>query len=142
MQSDFFSHRTTVSYYETDAMGVVHHSNYLRYFEDARVAFLRARNINQYHAQDGGVVFGVLESHLSHLRPARFDDPLEVRLQVRVEGARIRFEYAIASEKYNNEFICLGTTVHVPLDSRFQPCRIPKPILTVLEREPWKEIWP
>ncbi len=138
----YFVYRTRASFYETDQMGVVHHSNYLRYFEDARVAWLRERGINQFHAQRDGVVFAVLESQVSHLRPLYFDDEFEVRLQVRQEGGvRIRFRYAIFSSRGGGA-VGQGMTLHVSVDKEFSVKRIPKPIVDQLKEEPWTEIWP
>ena len=58
-----FVHRIRVRFVETDAMGIVHHSNYLHYFEEARVAYLR--HIGHPHTEHA--------VHAHHHRIARFD---------------------------------------------------------------------
>jgi len=70
------SHR--VGFYETDAMGIVHHSNYLRFFENARVVWLEThdKSYPEWIAMD--LHFAVTHVELDYRQSARFDDVLEV----------------------------------------------------------------
>jgi Predicted thioesterase len=71
-----FSTEVAVRFAETDAQGVAHNSNYLVWFEVARVAYL-AEHAGGYSAiRDQGVESFVLESHVRYLQPAHFDDHL------------------------------------------------------------------
>ena len=85
----------SVNYYETDRMAVVHHSNYVRYFEEARVDYLR-RNGLDFAELEGkyGIMFPVLEVNCRYHKFARFDD--ELRIFVRLTaytGVRFTLEY-------------------------------------------------
>ena len=77
-----FTHRVRVRFVETDAMGIVHHSNYLAYFEEARVAYLRHVGHPFTEWRDEGLESPVLESYLRYRVPLRFDDLADVRLKL------------------------------------------------------------
>lgn len=120
MASHHFQRR--VSYYDTDAMGIVHHSNYVRYFEDARVDWMRASGLMRYHAPHGPLTFAVHELVVNYRKPLRFDDEFDVDLKVEIDGVRLRFDYEITCR---GELIADGKTVLVPLDVNFKPARLP-----------------
>jgi acyl-CoA thioester hydrolase len=117
-----FTYSRHVAYYETDAMGVVHHSNYIRYFEDARVDWMRSSGLIDYHAPAGDFVFAVHELDCFFRRPLKFDDYFTVAVTSRLDGVRIRLSYAITCE---GREIADGSTVLVPLDRNFRPARLP-----------------
>ena len=122
-------------------MGVVHHSNYLRIFEDARVDWLRESGLGVYHAPQADLFMAVLESECEHLKPARLGDLLEVFLQVRMERLKTRFRYVIFKSG-SEELIARGVTLHIPLTSQLKVTRPPKGFLEGIEREKWTETWP
>ena len=71
-------YRHRVRFYETDAMGIVHHANYLLFMENARIAFLDEHDLPYREYVEGGLHFAVTKSELDYLLPARFDDRIEV----------------------------------------------------------------
>jgi acyl-CoA thioester hydrolase len=119
-----FAAEIRVRFAETDAQGVVHNSNYLVWFEVARVEFLE-RYVGGYpRIRELGFESLVLESHVRFRRPARFDDRLLVHARVTdLRGARWRFEYAITRD---GELIADGWTQHATVDATtFRPTRNP-----------------
>jgi acyl-CoA thioester hydrolase len=113
-----------VRFAETDAQGIAHNSNYLVWFELARVAYL-AEHTGGYQAlRDQGIEALVLESHVRYRIPARFDDVLRVHARVtEVRGARFRYEYAVTRR---DELIADGWTEHACVDAEtFRPTRVP-----------------
>jgi acyl-CoA thioester hydrolase len=123
----------TVRFAETDAQGVAHNSNYLVWFELARVAYL-AEHTGGYQAlRDQGIEALVLESHVRYRVPARFDDRLRVHARVTdVRGARFRYEYAITR---GDEVIADGWTEHACVDAAtFRPTRIPAELREAIAR--------
>jgi acyl-CoA thioester hydrolase len=113
-----------VRFAETDAQGIAHNSNYLVWFELARVAYL-AEHTGGYQAlRDQGIEALVLESHVRYRTPARFDDVLRVHARVtEVRGARFRYEYAVTR---GDELIADGWTEHACVDAEsFRPTRVP-----------------
>ena len=132
-----FTYRHKVQFYETDLMGIVHHSNYLRIFEEARVAWAHQRGLIEYQKPESAFQLAVLETKVSHLLPAKFGDDVTVQLQVRQEKARIRFFYRMTLE---SRTLSECETVHAALDKDLKPIRPPQKIIDILEKEPWTEI--
>jgi acyl-CoA thioester hydrolase len=113
-----------VRFAETDAQGIVHNSNYLVWFEVARVDYLERFAGGYQRLRDLGVEALVLESHVRYLEPAKFDDRLLVHARcVDVKGARFRYEYAIERE---GVVIADGWTAHATVDAvSLRPTRVP-----------------
>lgn len=134
----YFLYERRVAFSDTDAMSVVHHSNYLRYLEEARVAWMRDRGLLNTHFPRTDKVLAVTQFQVWHFRPARFDDALKIRLQAKRMGLRLRFEYAI----YNgDERIAEAFTEHVPVNAELKPVKPDSRLTQTLEKEPWTETW-
>ena len=69
-----------VKFYDTDLMGVVHHSNYIRWFETGRVEFLRSHGIDLNEMMNDGILFPIVEIQAKYFEPAKFDDELELEI--------------------------------------------------------------
>ena len=86
--------RLRVRFCETDLMGIVHHSNYLAYFEAGRVEWLRRRGVAYADWAARGVHLPVVEASVRYRAPARFDDVIAVETRlVELRAASLRFEY-------------------------------------------------
>ena len=72
----FFSEPFRVKYSDTDQMGFMHHSNYLKFFENARISWLRELGVSYKKMEEDGVVMPVVSSYLKHIKPSFFDDQL------------------------------------------------------------------
>ena len=119
-----FSTEVRVRFAETDAQGIAHNSNYLVWFEVARVAYLEEHAGGYQRLRDLGIEALVLETHVRYVQPARFDDLLVVHARcVDVKGARFRYEYAIERD---DTVIADGWTAHATVDAAtFRPTRVP-----------------
>src|SRR5262245_44622180 len=102
-----FEYQRYVAFCDTDAMAVVHHANYLRYFEEARVAWMRARGLASTHFPEADSALAVTESRIIHKKPARFGDNLTIWVQVKQDRLRITFRYAMRSDK-SDDVIATG----------------------------------
>ena len=138
-KSFFFVRR--VAFADTDAMGVVHHVNYIKYFEEARVAWLRAKNLHGVHYPLAEMCLAVIESGCRHLRPLRFDQEIKIYVQARAEGLKINMQYVIVPSLSEVEWAAVGHTVLVPLNKELKPIRPPKELRQQLEKEIWTETW-
>ena len=122
-----------VYYEDTDAGGVVYHASYLRYLERARTEWLRALGYSQARLkQEESLLFTVVGMTLDFLKPARLDDQLQVRSQVRLAGgASVEF----AQEILRDSERILAATVRVAcLDAAtFRPRRLPAALRGSLE---------
>ena len=88
--------RDKVRFVETDMMGVVHHANYLRWFEMGRVAYLRACGITLGELMDAGVVFPITEVKATYKNSCTFDDDFEVQVRMSAfNKAKMEFTYKV-----------------------------------------------
>ncbi len=96
-----------VRYAETDQMGYVYYGNYAAYYEVARTEVFRRLGIHYKEMEATGTMMPVLELKCKYIRPAKYDDLLTIKLQLKHKptGSRIKFEY----EVYNQE----GTLLNV-----------------------------
>ena len=88
--------RDKVRFVETDMMGVVHHANYLRWFEMGRVAYLRECGISLGELMDEDVIFPITQVEVKYKNSCTFDDEIEV--QTKMSGfnkAKMEFTYKV-----------------------------------------------
>jgi acyl-CoA thioester hydrolase len=113
-----------VSFYETDAMQVVHHSNYIRYFELARVVWLDEHDQSYTDYVEQGLHFATTSVRANYHFSARFDDVLSVTTWLEwVRGASLRMAYRIGC---GEQLIASGWTEHVSVSTEGKVRRIPK----------------
>src|SRR5204863_8679416 len=85
-----------VRYAETDKMGVVYYANYLVWFEVARADLLRTLGWSYREMEIAGISLPVIEAQCQYLRPARYDDEIEVKTEGRmVSPVRMEFQYQV-----------------------------------------------
>ena len=117
-----------VYYEDTDAAGIVYHSNYLKFAERGRTEYLRARGYDHPRlAAEHGVVFAVAGCDVAFLRPARLDDLLTVRTVVTaMGGARLE----MVQEVLRDGTVCarLAVTLAVLQAGTLRPMRLPAPL--------------
>lgn len=91
--------KVKVNFFDTDAMAVAHHANYLRWFEIGRVEFLRAAGITLQALMDAGYVFPITEARCKYRSSAKFDDVLIVEtLPVALTPVKMAFDYRVLRE--------------------------------------------
>ncbi|MGQ0543270.1 MAG: acyl-CoA thioesterase [Blastocatellia bacterium] len=106
-----------VRYAETDKMGIVHHSNYLIWFEAGRSDFCRARGFSYKEMEDDDALMIVAESYVRYKSPAYYEDILIIRSQAAdVRSRSIRFVYEVIRPA-DDTLIAEGETLHVVTDS-------------------------
>jgi acyl-CoA thioester hydrolase len=113
-----------IPFYETDAMGIVHHANYVKYLELARVVFMddHDRPYRDYIAMQ--LHFATTRVELDYRKPLRFDDRLEVTTWIRhLRGASIHMDYQLTCE---GELVASASTRHAMVDGEGRPARIPR----------------
>ncbi|AWM37169.1 Acyl-CoA thioester hydrolase YbgC [Gemmata obscuriglobus] len=85
-----------VRYAETDRMGLLHHANYLVYFEQARTELLRARQESYKELEDQGFFLVVAKAEVKYKSPAHYDDVLTIRTTVtRTSPVRLEHKYEV-----------------------------------------------
>jgi len=113
----FTSKPLLVRYGETDQMGVVHHSNYLRYFEVARLEWLSALGVSYTSMEKEGLIMPVIDIKATYKTPALFDDSLTIYVFLsELPRVKIIFLYEIKNQK--DEIVCTGETTLAFLNAK------------------------
>ena len=116
-----------VRYAETDKMGIVHHSNYLIWFEAGRSDLCRARGFSYKEMEErDDALMVVAESYVRYKSPAFYEDILHIRTRVaEVRSRSIRFIYEVFRPT-DNAVIAEGETLHVVTDKTKKVKLIPE----------------
>ena len=126
------THPIRVYYEDTDLAGIVYYANYLRFIERARTEWVRSLGIDQVALKaDQGIVFAVARVEADYLAPARFDDMLVVRTEVRAAtGVRI----TLAQDVWRGDQRLFASVITlVALTDRGVPVRLPMALRVRLE---------
>ena len=126
-----------VRYAETDRMDVVYHSNYLVWFETARIQMLDQIGMPYSEIEARGLFLPVLTVSAEYKSPARFDDHLEIHLFLkRKPRARMYFDYEVCRGK---ELLATGHSSHGFMDRSGKAQRPPDDLVKFLEAA-WIEV--
>ncbi len=115
-----------VHYHETDRMGVTHHSNYLKYAEEARIEFLRQIGHGYAKLEASGITSPVLELECRYCRSTTFDDVLSIDINAEsFNGIKLVFSYRITNSS-NGEVVFTGKSAHCFLLDGKRPMNVKK----------------
>jgi acyl-CoA thioester hydrolase len=104
-----------VRYAETDRMGLLHHANYLIYFEQARTELLRSRGYSYKDLEDQGYYLVIAKVEIRYKSPAHYDDVLTIRTTVtRTTPIRLEHRYEVFRD---GTLICEGSTTLACVDA-------------------------
>ena len=116
-----------VRYAETDAMGYLHHSNYLTYFEIGRTELFRASGGSYRAVEEGGLFLVVVKIDVCFKRPARYDDLLTLKTEItRITPARIEHAYELFRE---DELLTTGTSTLACVNAEGRASALPDALL-------------
>ncbi len=112
------------NYYETDQMRVIHHSNYIRWFEEARIHYLASIGIRFADQEEKGIVCPVLTVDATYKRMVRYGDTVEILTRLNVyNGLRYGFSYEVRNAE-TGEICCTGKSTHCFLDAEGNIMRV------------------
>ncbi|WP_169974174.1 acyl-CoA thioesterase [Tautonia rosea] len=112
-----------VRYAETDRMGLLHHANYLVYFEMGRTELLRSRGVSYRDVEDSGFLLVLVDLGCKYKRPARYDDLLILRTSVeRVTHVKIIHRYEL---RRDSELLAEGHSTLACIDRSGRPQPLP-----------------
>lgn len=128
-----FTTQIRVEYHHTDQMGIVHHSNYIKFFEVARTEWLRAIGLTYAEMERRGVMMPIVEVNVKYRQPAYYDELISVTAMVEeLPMARMVFKYEIHGE--DGRDIASGSTTLGFIDSTTRrPQRAPIWLMEVLK---------
>jgi acyl-CoA thioester hydrolase len=120
-----------VRYSETDAMGVVHHSCFLSWFEVGRTELMREAGYAYTEMEKDGITMPVVEARCRYHSPARYDDRITVETHLEeITRVTTRFSYRVGRTS-DGTLLASGSTLHAAVDGRGVPRRLPERLVAV-----------
>ncbi len=113
-----------VQYYETDKMGVTHHSNYVRWMEEARIQYLAETGWSYKRIEEEGIISPVVSVECHYKKTTTFDDLVNIEVCVlEFTGVKLKLGYKMYLD---DKLVCDGTSMHCFLNSEGRPVRLKK----------------
>lgn len=98
-------------YHETDQMGVIHHSNYFRWLEEARVYFLDELGLSYKKMEEIGIISPVVSISANYRKPVKFDDVVVIYIKItKYNGIKLELEYEIRDKKTNDLMVSANSS--------------------------------
>lgn len=117
-------YRRKVNYYETDQMGIVHHSNYIRYFEEARLDMMDQLGLNYRTMEETGLIIPVLFVECKYLQSLHYEDEFEIYSRLtKFDGIKMEVSYEIL-RCHDGVRSTTGESGHCFLDRDMKPVRM------------------
>ena len=108
------SYQHIVQYYETDKMGITHHSNYIRWMEEARLSFFSECGWDYKTLEDSGVASPVISVSCTYKKPTTFSDKVDIHVRIKLLGnAKLLLGYTM---ECNNVVVCEAESAHCFVD--------------------------
>lgn len=119
------SYTRKVQYYETDKMGIVHHSNYIRWFEEARVEYMLKNGIDYNQVELSGLMMPVLGVECKYIQGAKYSETVSIDTNIAFyNGVKLIFEYTVKNSEGN--VLVTGNSTHCFVNTDFKPVNIKK----------------
>ncbi|MDD2971828.1 MAG: acyl-CoA thioesterase [Lachnospiraceae bacterium] len=116
MKTQIKPYRHKVQYYETDQMAIVHHSNYIRWFEEARVDYMDQMGYGYKRMEEEGIVSPVISVQAEYKSMTRFGETVGIEVKVlQFNGVKLTLGYHIYDSE-TNELRCQGNSEHCFID--------------------------
>lgn len=126
MQSSYYPYTHKTQYYETDQMGVIHNSNYFRWFEEARTDFMERVGLPYAKMEEMGLRIAVMDSACSYKAPVRYGDEAIVEQRIIFfNGYKMTIRYRVF-RKSDHALCALGETRYALLSADWKPVRLTK----------------
>ncbi len=114
----------TANYYETDRMGIIHHSNYIRWFEETRIYFLEKAGYPYKKMEDDGVMIPVLSAECEYKNAVKFGETVLIALKIaEFNGFKMTIKYTVTG-KDDGQLKATGTTRHFFVTTDMKPIRV------------------
>lgn len=115
-----------VFYYETDQMGIVHHSNFIRWFEEARIGYLSSIGYSYNEIEQLGLISPVLSVNCEYISMVRFGDTVNVNIKLTsFKYVKFTFDYVVTDVK-TKDVRAKGSTSHCFLNKQGRPANLKK----------------
>jgi len=118
---DLYKHR--VEYYETDKMGITHHSNYIRWMEEARTEYFKVNGMDYKEIEAKGYYSPVLGAELQFLKTSTYEDVVAIDLHL-VKYDKIKYAFDYVMTKEDGTVIFRGHSEHCFMTREGKPVRV------------------
>jgi len=123
MEIKIYQHK--VHYYETDRMGITHHSNYIRWMEEARIDFLEQIGWDYDKLEELGVISPVTGIECKYKKTTTFADVIDICVSVEeFKGVKLKLKYEMKNKK--KELVCEARSEHCFVDKDGKIIRLQK----------------
>ncbi|WP_313114379.1 acyl-CoA thioesterase [Aequorivita sediminis] len=140
MKEFWHKHNLRVHYKQTDQMGVVHHANYVTWFEIGRTEMMRSNELPYSKMESMGLMLPVLEVQVKYHKPALYDEAIGIFTKIKNQSA-VRLEFYYEARRLGKagtplaldenvegepegELLASGTSLHMWLDKNWKPVRL------------------
>ena len=121
-----FAYERKINYYETDKMGVVHHSNYIRFLEETRCEWLESLGMPFQDFEKQGITIPVLGVNISYKKHVTFADTIIIKPFIKeYSGVRMTVEYDV-TDKETGDVVITGETKHCFTNKELKPINLKK----------------
>ncbi|MGN0594358.1 MAG: acyl-CoA thioesterase [Hominimerdicola sp.] len=112
------------NYYETDRMDIIHHSNYIRWFEEARIDILDQMGFPFTEIEGRGLMVPVISVECQYKFPIKFGDEFQIDCKITdFNGCKFSMEYVVTNLT-TGKLSCTGKSSHCFTDGNLKPVRI------------------
>ncbi len=121
-----FEYKRKMNYYETDRMGIIHHSNYIRFLEEARCAWMEKFNLPMQKLEENGITIPTLEVNCKYKHHVTSGDIITIKpIVTEFNGVRMTLTYDVREEKTGNTVI-QAYTKHCFTNRELRPINLRK----------------
>ena len=111
-------------YYETDQMGIIHHSNYIRWFEEARLHFMDEIGLSYAKIEEMGILIPVLSVDCQYKTMVHYNDIVDIYTRIiKFNGVKMTIAYRVV-DHVTGEIRCTGETSHAFLNREYRLVRL------------------
>ena len=115
-----------VNYYETDKMGITHHSNYIRFMEEARMDFLSKAGYPMTRLEAEGLTSPVVSVNCDYKRPTTYGDEIEIEVKLKqYTGVRLTLAYTM-KKAGSGDIVAVASSSHCFIDRNGKPVAVKK----------------
>ena len=127
MKLNIYEHRA--QYYETDQMGIIHHANYLHWFEEARIDMMEQMGMGYDVMEEQGIISPVLSIHCEYKSMVRFGETVQVLVHLKeYNGIKMTLEYTVI-DKETKQLRCVGESRHCFLTRDGKPVSLKRELI-------------
>ena len=115
-----------VNYYETDKMGITHHSNYIRFMEEARMNFLSEIGYPMIRLEKEGITSPVVSVNCEYKHTTTYSDEIEIEVALeKYTGVKLFLSYTMRNSN-TNEIVAIASSTHCFIDENGRPIAVKK----------------